>query len=312
MKDVDHLPGRRRFGWYVPKPGGAMDLKIDARPIDATIWSEFRQYTRVVELLRPYMVDYLALSEDYAAFERTEVEIGEALSRQLATAMITIPAGVDANAEAQRRIGNFLGAASAFRDRSKTRLLGQFGKQGVEPAAFEAATNHWFDTSFAYRCLCQLRNFAQHHELPISFVPINADRMADGVMAARIGLQLYPATLAASSRVNKKVRTELLTLGSGPLDLTALAVDYRKAHDGLMALVLGFYTPALEQMAHYAAAVFQRFEIPEGAVPVIWEGDDPAGGPGTQRRAIMMGFDEMLRAFALREKLNQTTSKSEN
>ena len=57
-------------------------------------------------------------------------------------------------------------------------------------------------------------------------------------------------------------------------------------------------------MAHYAAAIYRRFEIPHDVIPVIWEGDDPKDGPGTQRRAIMIGFDEMLRAFALREKLN--------
>jgi len=303
MNDDSHLPGRRRFGWYRSKPNGTMDHSIIARPLEEDNWVEFRHLTRVVEYLRPYMVDYLALTADFQAVKIAEQDIGQALSKQLEVGMIAIPAGVDANADAQRRVGNFLGAASAFRDRTKTRLLAEYGAESVEASAFEAATNHWFDTSLAYRCLCQLRNYAQHHELPISFVPINAERSPDGTMAARIELQLYPATLASSSRVSKKVRAELKTLGTQPLNLSMLAADYMTAHDGLMALVLGLYTPRLEEMARYAAAIYRLFEIPHDVVPVIWEGEDPEGNPNSQRRAIMMGFDEMLRAFALRERL---------
>lgn len=309
MNDVSHLPGRRRFGWYRPKPNGVMDHSIIARPLEEDNWVEFRRYTRVVEYLRPYMVDYLALAADFEAVERAELEIGEALSRQFEVGLIAIPAGVDANANAQRRVGNFLGAASAFRDRAKTRLLAEFGKESAEAWAFEAATNHWFDTSLAYRCLCQLRNYAQHHELPISFVPISAVRGPDGSMTARIGLQLYPATLAASSRINKKVMTELKALGTDPLNLSVFAAEYMKAHSGLMALVLGLYAPRLEEMAHYAAAIYRLFEIPHDVVPVIWEGDDPEAFPSSQRRAIMMGFDEMLRAFALRERLSLSAAQ---
>ncbi|CAH0354428.1 hypothetical protein [Sphingobium sp. CECT 9361] len=123
-------------------------------------------------------------------------------------------------------------------------------------------------------------------------------------MVARIGLQLFPATLASSGRVNKKVRAELKALGTEPLNLSTLAADYMKAHDGLMALVLGLYSTRLDEMAHYAAAIYRLFEIPHDGVPVIWEGGDPKDGPDIKLRAIMMGFDEMLRAFALRERLN--------
>ncbi|KAK0346273.1 hypothetical protein LTR94_007400 [Friedmanniomyces endolithicus] len=281
-----------------------MDHSIIARPLEEDNWVEFRRLTRVVEYLRPYTVDYLALTADFEAVRNAEMEIGETLSKQLDVGMIAIPAGVDANASAQRRVGNFLGAASAFRDRAKTRLLSEFGAGSVEALAFEAATNHWFDTSLAYRCLCQLRNYAQHHELPISFVPIDAERGPDGSMVARIGLQLFPATLASSGRVNKKVRAELKALGTEPLNLSTLAADYMKAHDGLMALVLGLYSTRLDEMAHYAAAIYRLFEIPHDGVPVIWEGGDPKDGPDIKLRAIMMGFDEMLRAFALRERLN--------
>lgn len=304
MADTNHLPGRRRFGWYRPKANGTLDFSVIARPLEEDNWLEFRTLTRVVGELRPFRVDHMALSADFAEVRTAEMEIGATLSHGFKAGLIGVPAGVEANANAQRRVSNFLSAASAFRDRSCTRLRSGFGKDSEEMTAFEVAMSHAFDTSFAYRCLCQLRNFAQHHELPISFVPIDADRGTDGSMAARVKLQLFPRMLVATGMGNKKVRAELSALPADPLDLSALAAEYMKAHDGLMALVLGIYAPRLEQMAHYAGVIYRLFEVPQDAVPVIWEGDDPAAGDGPPRRAVFMGFDEMLSAFALREQLH--------
>jgi hypothetical protein len=304
MSSFEHLPGRRRFGWYRPTGGAKFDLQIFRDPLDEATWTEFRELTRVVEWLRPYIVDWLALTADFDTLTAAEEEIAADLSDMLLTGMITTIAGVDANAKAQRRLSNFLGAASAFRDRASTRLAGEFGKGSDECAAFLAATRHWFDTSFAYRTFYQLRNYAQHHELPVSFVPIDATREPGGAMTARIALQLFPAKLAESDRISAKVRRELRALPDTPLDAVALATDYMRAMRGLMALLLGFYVTRLLDMAEYGAALYRTLEIPHDAVPVVWEGDHPSGGPSSQTRAIMMGFDELERALRLREALH--------
>ncbi|MBI0476935.1 hypothetical protein D9601_16400 [Sphingomonas sp. MA1305] len=311
MGNADHLPGRRRFGWYRPTGGATFDLQILHDPLDEATWFEFRELTRVVEWLRPYIVDWLALTADYETLRAAEQEIAADLSDMLLTGMITTLAGVDANAKAQRRLSNFLGAASAFRDRASTRLAGEFGKNSEQRASFVAATRHWFDASFAYRCLYQLRNYAQHHELPVSFVPIQADREPGGLMKARVELQLFPAKLAESDRISGKVRVELRSLPNTPMDAVALATNYMKALRSLMALLIGFYVPRLSDMAHYAAALYRTLEIPHDAVPVVWEGDNPAGGPESQRRAMMMGFDELERAWRLRDELHTDLAKGD-
>lgn len=308
MSNESHIEGRRRFGWYRAKPHATFDPTIFDPPLDATAWEQFRHYTRVVEYLRPYMVDYLALCADFEAVSRAEKEIGEALSEKTAIDTIAVSAGVEANASAQRRVSNFLGAASAFRDRAATRIAEEFGRKSAEAAAFKNEASRWFDASFAYRCMYQLRNFAQHHELPISLVPINADRARDNTMVVQIRLLLSPARLASSERVSAKVRTELKMLPSEPLDLSDLLRDYMRAQHGLMATSLGFYTQRMGEMAHYQAWLYTTFEIPHDVTPVIWEGGDPAAGLGAQERAIMMGFDELHRAFNLREQLSRAAS----
>ena len=303
VTDLDHLPGRRRFGWYRATAGAVLDLQVFDDPLDKDTWREFREITRVVEWLRPYIVDWTALTAEFDLVRSAEQDIASGLSKMLLTGMITTLAGVDANAEAQRRLSNFLGAASAFRDRTATRVASEFGTDADERVAFRAATSHHFDASFAYRCLYQLRNYAQHHELPVSFVPIDAGRDASGAMTARIALQLHPEKVAASSRVNGKVRAELRRLPDRPLDIVAMATEFMDAHRALMSLILGFYSDRLITMAHYASALYRTLDIPHDVVPVVWEGEGPGDLPPSQARAIMMGFDELERALRLRESL---------
>jgi hypothetical protein len=310
MAETGHLPGRRRFGWYLPKPHGGLDLHIVAKPIDEENWNEFRAYTRPVELIRPFMIDYYALASDFAAAASVEAEVGAVLTGLIADSAISIPASVDANARAQQLVSDFLGAASAFRDRAASRLSRQFGSAAGETLILKAATSRLFDKSFAYRVMYALRNYAQHHEVPISLVPINAERGPDGTMKCRIALHLDPAKLITTGKVSAKFRAELAALQDKKLALGPLIEEFMTAHQEVMIELLNIYSVSLSDLAHYAAAFYRTFEVPHDAVPVIWEGDDPKDGPHTQRRCIMCGFDEMMRALALRVELAGLTSQA--
>lgn len=287
-----------------------MDIHILERPLDEENWIEFRQYTQVIEHIRPFLIDYLALSADFQAVTCTEEQIGAELTRTLDGGMISIPAGVDANARAQQLVSNFLSAASAFRDRAASRVSRKWGHDSSEGRSLKAKTSQLFDSSFAYRLMYALRNYAQHHELPISLVPINAERCADGSMIARVSLHLHPMALAESDRLSSKIRAELHAVPASFLHLMPLLTEFMIAHQSLMAIVLGFFSTPLEEMAHYAAAVYRTFEVPHDAVPVVWEGDDPAEGPHTQERFIPRGFDEMVRAFRLRDELRSALANA--
>jgi hypothetical protein len=298
-----HVPGRRRFGWYRPKPQSGMDLHIMARPLDEEHWREFRQYTRVIEKVRPFIIDYLALSADYRAAVGVGAEIAGTLSLILQEGMISIPAGVDANARAQQLVTNYLGAASAFRDRAASRISRDYGSDSPQAKALKATMSSAYDASFAYRAMYALRNYAQHNELPISYVPINAERAPGGAMVAEVALHLSPSTLAVSHRLNAKLRAELRARADEILELTPLMIEFMLAHQAIMYHILELYYDKLGAMAHYAAALYRTFEVPHDVVPVVWEGDDPKDGPHTQTACFMIGVDEMVRALELRDQL---------
>ena len=299
-----HIPGRRRFGWYKSGAHAVLDLQIVAKPLDVENWDEFRKFTRVVELLRAYTIDFRALSNDHAALLRAEIEIGDELSAHFSRSMISINQGVEANARAQQLATNFLGAASAFRDRCMSRLSRHFGSDSETARKFKEVTSTIHDASFAYRISYHLRNFAQHNELPISLVPINASRMDDGTMAASVAFHLDPPLLLERGKFKSSVAAELAAFGTRKVSLNRILEEYMVAHRHLMLTIIGFFAPALVEMVYYAREVERVLEIPSGCTPVIWEGDDPAAGPQTQERCIMFGFDEMQNALELFSQLD--------
>jgi hypothetical protein len=69
--------------------------------------------------------------------------------------------------QANRRLLNFLSAARTFLDYTETRLKRQYGDTSSEAQQFLRAASSAYDSTFAYRFLYRLRNYAQHCGLPI-------------------------------------------------------------------------------------------------------------------------------------------------
>ena len=303
---------QRRFGWYRPKPDGVLDINIAARPLDDETWAEFCQLTKVASDFRAFMIDYMALRFDFEALSSASARLASNISYVIDARMVSALEGIEAQAEAQRLVTNFLGAASAFRDRATTRLVHRFGKSSKEATAFNAKKSGIYDRSFAYRTLYALRNHAQHHENPLSMVPIKADRDPDGKLGVKIALQLDPLSLAANPKTNAKLRAELQARGGELLNLLTLVSENMSEHDELMLCLIEIHGPRIVEMAHYAAALHGLLEIPADAVPVVWEGSDPAGGPQTQDRWFECGFDELEKIIRLGASLRGETIPSGN
>jgi hypothetical protein len=290
---------QRRFGWYRPKPDGKLDIQIFDRALDDEDWEEFLKFTKAASDFRPFMIDHIALKTDFEAVSSVNVKLANELSILIQGRMVSMPEGIEAQAEVQRLLTNFLGTASAFRDRAVTRLRRRFGKESKEALLLKAKMSELFDRSFEYRALYALRNHAQHHENPISMVPINANRDAQGKMVAEVSLQLDPRTLAANPDINAKVRTELKAMGDELIDLLPVISEFMIAHDEIMLSIIEMHMQGLTEMAYYAATLYRVLNIPMDVVPVVWEGSDPQSGPQTQDRCFMCGFDELAKIAGL-------------
>lgn len=177
-----------------------------------------------------------------------------------------------AMALAQGVLSNFLAATTCLKDRGATRIRERYGEDSLELAKFGAAQRDAYDASFAYRLFYNLRNYAQHHDLPISTIPIEAKRNEAGELKATVKLVLRPQELLTSSRIQKSFRDKELVHLTADLDLLPLAKEVFDLHGAIVKVVIDLHADRLIEMQGYACVIFTKAGMPQGAIPVIWEG----------------------------------------
>jgi hypothetical protein len=243
-------------------------------PLSTEIWAEFEELIAVIAELRPFVIDYLSLETNYTALAHIE--------RDIAASVESLPntfgfAGVQqilVLTQAQGALSTFLAGASAFRDRAGTRLRERYGPDSIHSKQLEAAIRSAYDASFAYRLLYNLRNYAQHHDSPLSVIPMHGERQISGEIAFTVSLVLKPKEMLRSNKIQKSFRPEL-SRESDEIQLVPLVKEYFRLHSAIMKAVIGMHVPRLIELQRYGQFVLTKTGLPPGAVPVIWEGEDP-------------------------------------
>lgn len=257
-------------------------------------WAEFQTIVGVAGDLRPLVVDHVALELDFNALEDVE----PILIRSVRTMQHPFNAGettIIALAIAQRALSNFLASASGFREHALQDLIGRHGETSEAVTAFKTELSREYDASFGYRLMYSLRNFSQHHDAPVSAAPLNMQRDETGNWGEpHLRLVLNPDRLVRSEKVNAKVRAELAEM-IGPLDLLPLAREYMGCLRRLTRWLFLLETPRLGAFELYALQITRQMGMPEGAVPVIWEGGALNMTPGqpNSQTAHSFSFDEL-------------------
>lgn len=200
-------------------------------------------------------------------------------------------------AQTQRTLSNFLASASAFRDRLSVAISAKFGADSDEVDAWKAAQEQAYDSSFAYRFLYALRNYAQHHEAPISLIQVKGQRDG-GKMVHEFELSLDRDKLCSNKRLKASLRSELAEMDK-TLPLLPLATEYMRAHRKFaLDLMLG-ETERLGALEDFARAVFSKGVFPAGAVPFVLEGG--AIGPADRAAAAQIPINRNVRSFGFDE-----------
>lgn len=202
-------------------------------------------------------------------------------------------------AKSQNALTNFLCSASAFRDRSKMRIESRYGNDSAQLKAWKAVVRTAYDTHFEYRLLYYLRNYAQHHDIPLSLVPVSSKVNERSQIEATISVVLAPDKLSSSPKIQKKIGPELARL-SDNINLIAAATVYFRLHAGFLKAVFEAYRAEIAWMHTYRKALVEHLKLPAGAFPVIWEGEVPmTDGEIANQRMTHFSFDELDFIFAL-------------
>lgn len=265
---------KRRFGYYIVRDDDKMDIGRDSQPLSEEAWNDFNEYVAVATDVRPFVIDYLSLQYDFevvtGAITRITNEVAERTNP-----LVNIGVNhLKTMAMAQGAISNFLSSATSFRERAKTRLRDDYGKDSSEEKQFRDTEKAAYDGWFAYRMLYNLRNYGQHHDMPLSLVPVSALRGADGKFVATANLFVDPSEILESDLIQKSFREKELTKLTEQLELMPLIKQYMQLHGLLLNVIVSIHLPRLVQMQHYEKLLLERTNIPTDAIPVIFEEDE--------------------------------------
>lgn len=286
---------KRHFGYVLPKNGGHFDaLRFDAE-VPTDTYQEFLEMIAVTSELRPFVIDYMGLEANFQSFERIEDDIRtdyETMENPLIGGALTQTSKFW---KTQSTLSNFLCSASAFRDRSQTRLRERYGKTSSQYTVIDNAITAAYDSAIEYRLFYNLRNYAQHHDIPFSHIPVNATRHVEtGKVEETVAIVLKPSALTSSSLIQKSfVRNDLAKM-TDDIDLSKFARVYMKLHAGFMRKIVDLQAQRLAEMHQYEAVVMKQLKVPPGAYPVIWEGGiATAENESINAKFSYFSFDEL-------------------
>ncbi|MFZ2155604.1 MAG: hypothetical protein WAV72_05730 [Bradyrhizobium sp.] len=296
------------LGYLLPRADNNVHGMRYVKPLSEEQYAEFEEVIRVTSILRPHIVNFMGLEENFNVFQRLPGEMKsqfEALSNSMSEGAV---GGARRIAKSQNALSSFLFSAGAFRDRARMRLRERYGSDDPRVAEWDAVVSAAYDAHFEYRLFYNLRNYAQHHDIPLSLVPLQSKLNDKSKMEATVSVVLAPSKIASSPLVQKRFRPQLVGL-SADIDLNPVAAVYFRLHAGFLKAIIEMHKEEVAQMHAYREALVSHLKLPAGAFPVIWEGDFPLNdGETTDGRFTHFSFDELNLILVLHEHLTRLTT----
>lgn len=303
------------LGYILPKEGGQVHGCRFENPLSEEQYAEFEATIRVTSILRPFIIDFLGLEENFRILNRLPTEMKEHFESQSNPMMEGAIGGTWRLWQAQNAVSNFLTSASALRDRSQMRLRQRYGKDSPQLAVLQDSIKTACDGAIEYRFLYHLRNYGQHHDIPLSLVPIRSTVNERSEVEAHVSIVVASLKLSSGSREQKKFFDQELLNLPDEIDLNAYARAHFRLHAGLLKTIIDMHAQQIREMQVYREALEnhlnKHMHLPLGAFPIVWVGDFPIDPDRlVQGKFVHFSFDELSLIFVLYERLIRIANES--
>lgn len=276
----------RRHGYYSFDAEGRLDGAVSAEAVDSKFLAELETHWYVLIHVKSIITPYKALATNYDRLLEgiraiiSDYEKGQGLVRT------KLERSLEDMTEVARLVANFLASCRSFLDQTSHALSAKHGEQSAERTAFLALTSRHFDEEFAYRFASKLRNYSQHFGLPLSSLRVSGSATPDGfefkALVAIKGASLLEERFDWGARLRQEIAEQ-----DAEFDLMPLLASYMDAMKSLCRHVIAARSKDLFVAASYLNAVLTAWAVPEGAVPVIWVGENQAQNTPPNRMEIL-------------------------
>lgn len=313
-KDTVAITDIRRVGYFMPQRDGTVDFAY-GKAAGVDVLAELYEIISVVFSLQPIILAFNVVERNYRELADSIEDYRSQLDNLAPSNVVPISFAItmDGLVSASQKVNNFLSSASAFLEQTKTQLQHVHGKGSSELTSWNETRKNLHATCFSYRFLYELRNFAQHRNLPISSFDITGVRTSEDVsMLFKIEILMLRDGLLGDGYDWKKLKEEIQQ-HPPKFDLLPLTTEYLHSLRQLCLEAVKFQNVRLAECGHYFDAVCRILKIPEGAVPVIFIGESTKETPPSRYEIIPMEqFKYLIQEYGqiLRECETQQILKS--
>lgn len=181
--------------------------------------------------------------------------------------------------ELKSALDNWLTNFRAFDDKTSHLLSSTYGKESNEFKAWKSSLSVEFDSNFAYRFICKLRNYAQHVNESIQHAGFNSSLGADGATEIALMIEFDPDALLDRYADWGPVRADLLARRGSRIDVPSAVISAMSSCNRAMIGLMGRESPRLDAACRVieaadsevaepdAISTYMKFEVlPDGKI----------------------------------------------
>jgi hypothetical protein len=264
----------RRPGYFLRQPDGKYDIKIIDKILDQDCIEEMKDLTKVVFALQPIVIAYDVVCRNYDDLKNTLHNLYGKLKALVGGNLFESSFPMSGMTQVSQRVINFLASATSFLNITENHLNHRFGKESSQSIGWNSKRNDLHKEAFAYRFLYELRNFSQHASLPFSLINDKAENLfEDAPTIFKITVLMNPdALLKSNYRWPSSIKNEIKDQ-SESFDIIPLIGTYYMCLRELCKSAIEARKSDLAVCGHYLMTVENVFELPAGAIPVLFVGD---------------------------------------
>lgn len=288
----------RRFGYYILQQNGTLDINVGVNVASVEVLAELNEIVGVIFNLQPIIFAFDVVERNYRELLDSIDAYRSRLDDLKPSLPVDISLAMDGLISVSQKVTNFLSSTTAFLAHSEMQLRRVHGHNSAELNTWNEKRKNLHAKHFSYRFLYELRNFAQHRDLPFSSLNIAGERPTGELsMIFKIGVLVSRDGLLEDGYKWGKLRGEIQQQPS-VFDLLPIASEYLDCLRCLCLEAIKYQDERLAECGHYFDVMCRTLKIPSGAVPVLFIGESTKAAPPSRHEVIPLEqFKFLLRLY---------------
>jgi hypothetical protein len=270
---------RRRIGHFVEGENGTFDFVIARKDFNEDCYAELNKYIAFIFKLQPILISYEAIEVSYNEHSELIKKYNDHFLNAKAPDTAQINIFLSYLVESTQKTTNFLSSVTSFFSCAEVRLKKEFGKSSTKFNEWNEYRKTLYSQSFPYRFLYELRNYSQHHYLPVSNIDIKLDNIVIGERSLSNTISIDRDELLSSGyKWSQLLKSDINKLDK-KIHLSPIIDEYVSSIRQIAYRYIAVYREEIEDCLSYMDSLNRVFAFPTNSTPVIFIGETLKGKP---------------------------------